>query len=843
MSISTYVSRILTEKLERHRVVVWYDVRRDFHDFISAFSAPNCYVVMASESRLKARREAEEIFKKINDSDKYTESQLNMLIYLPFTAPKSLEENLQNPFEVFARAGTVFGVSESERLDSIARQVWPDRVKQIDRLFAEGKPTITLLESIREGRSWPLLKQALGTQSVVDVVSFILCEQNVKSILDTVPGTQEELIRFLSEEINFTASNGRDWQSVRSDLITYILLSEFAFDLPSELPDALSGFTLAGEDKKDLVFKICEKMRGMDIYRDSYLSMAEKLESDLRLPNIMRDVEELGVRDTFAFEEKQYLNRLVKLIETGDLNGAQKIIGGRQKSVWRHRADRSQIWTVAERCLKFLSVCNDVSSSWKSDSHSVKAMIEAYTGNEGWFRLDGLQRLFEQSAAECVKADEISDLVELCRRRYREVADPIQEKLLSMVEQEGWPPDGFLRQTQIFNRFVAEPLERREKVAYFLGDALRYEMGRYLGENLIALGEVVTHAAASVLPATTACGMAALMPGADGAFLLESAPVDLTPSVEGRKLKASLDRMNLLKEKYGDRFSEMTLNDLLSVSPSKISARIGNADLLVVRVPDLDALPENLSLHQARKFMTGMLSDFYQAAVRLADAGFRFLVLSADHGHVLLPEIQPGDVVQAPPGEWVMSKRRCRVGQSLAQEPGTIVFKAEHVGIQGDVQEICIPKGFKVFSNVPGYFHEGLSLQECVIPVIVVHTAGKPQGQSKDESALISYKKDHFTNKVFSVTIAFNSLFTKTLRGKLEAFDGTGKNARVVGNVADCPARDDTTHEVIIEKGKPINVPIKINDDFEGPSIELRMTDPDTKVIWARLKLKNAVMD
>ena len=171
MSISKFVTNTLIEKLEQHRVVVWYDGQRDYIEFIKTFSAPNCRVVMACESRLKARREAEMIFKKINNSDHYAESQANLLVYLPFFPLGTLEDKLQDPFEVFARAGASYGFSESERLDSIARQVWPDRMEQINRLFAEGKPDIALLESLQEGRSWPLLNQSIGTQSIVDIVS------------------------------------------------------------------------------------------------------------------------------------------------------------------------------------------------------------------------------------------------------------------------------------------------------------------------------------------------------------------------------------------------------------------------------------------------------------------------------------------------------------------------------------------------------------------------------------------------------------------------------------------------------------------------------------------------
>ena len=82
-------------------------------------------------------------------------------------------------------------------------------------------------------------------------------------------------------------------------------------------------------------------------------------------------------------------------------------------------------------------------------------------------------------------------------------------------------------------------------VAFFLVDAMRYEMGRDLGTTLEAFGSVTVAAAATVLPTSTPCGMAALMPGADGAYTLVQDGADVSPSVGGRILRGSADRMRV----------------------------------------------------------------------------------------------------------------------------------------------------------------------------------------------------------------------------------------------------------------------------------------------------------
>src|SRR5207249_2406865 len=103
----------------------------------------------------------------------------------------------------------------------------------------------------------------------------------------------------------------------------------------------------------------------------------------------------------------------------------------------------------------------------------------------------------------------------------------------------------------------------------------------------------------------------------------------------------------------GDRFTDIALGELLSTSAEKLGKKMGSIELLVVRTQDIDALGENLNLYLARKLMSEMLGEFRRAAGRLASIGFQRLVFSADHGHVLIPEVLPGDVVAAPQGNWL----------------------------------------------------------------------------------------------------------------------------------------------------------------------------------------------
>ena len=845
MSVTSYLGKRLLDLLEEHRIVVWFDGEDTFRDLVTEFRASACKVVTASESTLHARREAEMIYRKMNESDNHAEARTNLLIYVPWGRGPTSEARQRDPFEVFALAGTAFGDNEAELLQSLARQAMPEQASEIDRLFAEGQPTLALLDGLESGQQWPLIREALETESAVEVVAQVLCREDRAACVGEVAGCQAEMLRLLEAMFGFTSPERvRAWKDILGHLGTYMLISEFAFDLPEPLPDSLSAVSRAEPAHKDRVLSVCERMRTSDQFRDGYIDLAGRVESELRLGEVTDGIENLGVLDTFAFEERQYLARLLALVQEESLSAARLILNGRRHSIWRYLPERALLWTVAERCGDFLETAATVERGWRGEASSTKSMVEAYAKPEGWAELDRRQRLFEQGAAGCADDDEILPLVEACRARYRSVALQIQERFLSLVRTEGWPPEGVLRHTQVFDRFVAPPLEEKQRVVFFLGDALRFEMGRDLGEALGDMGDVETTAVASVLPTTTPCGMAALMPGADGALSLVESGGDLVPAIGTRLLKESSDRMKLLKERYGDRFTDITLGDLLSTSVQRLGKKLGNTDLLVVRTQDIDALGEGPSLYLARKFMSEMLGEMRRAAGRLASLGYQHLVFSADHGHVLLPEVLPGDVVAAPPGSWLKSKRRCRLGSGLAATSGTIVLPADVVGIQGTPEEICVPVGFKVFSAGEGYFHEGLSLQECVVPAVVVRVKTTQTAQGNQEVS-IWYRSDHFTSRVIGLKLQYASggLFEESVRVKVQAYGGTAANAGVVGDAADCDARDESTHEVTLKPGVETAVPVLIEPDFDGPFVDIRVTDPVTGQIWARQKLKNALMD
>ncbi|HVC94152.1 MAG TPA: PglZ domain-containing protein [Pirellulales bacterium] len=844
MSVSGAVVRQLVDLLEEKRVVVWYDGERAFADLAARLHAPKCVVVNATGSVLAARREADHVFAALNASDGGELAGANLLVYVPRARAQSDDDRYHDPLEVFALAGASFGDKPSQTLASLARQAMPNHVVEIDRLFREGRPTLALLDDLKAGASYPVLDECLGTDAPLDVVAQVLCRKGTVEQIALAPGAGDELLRLVAEEFAYHPPAGAHRLEARlAPLGGYLLFSEFLFDLSQPPVPALAHLAVAPETCRERVFAVCDRMRRSDDTREGYLAMAERIEGEWRLKQHYQGVENLGQRDTFPFEERLYLQQVQAQATEARLSEARALVDQRRQSVWRNQGERAVLWKVAQRCCELLEAAASLGPRLLDPARPLAEHIAAYVDDvQGVWRLDRHQRLVEQGAASCADDDEIGPLVELARRRYGDLALQVQTRFLHAAARDGWPTPAITRQTQTFERYVAPALQLGRKVAYFLVDAMRYEMGRDLAAALDELGAAKVDVASGVLPATTPCGMAALLPGADSTWKLVEHAGTLVPSVADKLLPGSAERMNLLKQRFGDRFAEIRLGDVLSHKERRLRQDFGAADLVVVRTPEIDQLGEAASQYQARKHMTGVLGELVQATNRLEKLGFQRFVYAADHGHVLLHDLPPGDVVAPPPGRWLLTKRRSCLGTATGTASGVMVLKADKLGIVGPAADFAVATGFRVFVAGEGYFHEGLSLAECLVPVVCLDVTRRvPAGAERPELS-IRYRSKSFTSRVVGVKLWFNSLLDETAAVRIEAYDGTGPKAKIVGEVADCDARDPVTGLVTVARGRETPVPIRLGDDFHGKMIEVRAYEAATGAVLDRLTLDNGLM-
>ncbi|MDY6908914.1 MAG: hypothetical protein SWC40_03045 [Thermodesulfobacteriota bacterium] len=310
MKFTSFLHKKLIDLLGDRRIVVWYDAEGDFKSFAAEFSAPNCEVLSAETSVLKTRRRADEIYRLMNESENRAERDRCLLIYVPRRRGVTEEEKMKDPFELYAMAGAPFGDTEDQKIESLARQAMPGKADVISRLFREGKPDIALLDGLEKTQRWPLLNDVLRTETPAEIIAAALCNTAKAKEAAAKPGCVDELLRLLDTTVGFKpAGGGRDWNVLRTKAAEYIFFSEFVFDLPESVPDALSAVPRAGVEAKSMVYAACDRMRSDTGLRETYVELAQGIESELCLPDLMPKDFDPGERDTFPFEERRLLGR------------------------------------------------------------------------------------------------------------------------------------------------------------------------------------------------------------------------------------------------------------------------------------------------------------------------------------------------------------------------------------------------------------------------------------------------------------------------------------------------------------------------------------------------------
>jgi hypothetical protein len=164
----------------------------------------------------------------------------------------------------------------------------------------------------------------------------------------------------------------------------------------------------------------------------------------------------------------------------------------------------------------------------------------------------------------------------------------------------------------------------------------------------------------------------------------------------------------------------------------KVKDGIQSAQLILITSQEIDELGEADNMAQARLQIDGVLSQLRRGVRVLADHGIKTIVLVADHGHLFADEIGEDMKIEAPGGQVEDLHRRVWVGVGGNSEPSYLRTALASLGVESEF-DIATPWTFAVFKSKGGgraYFHGGLSPQELIVPVVVMHSAVKSSARS-----------------------------------------------------------------------------------------------------------------
>jgi hypothetical protein len=616
---------------------------------------------------------------------------------------------------------------------------------------------------------------------------------------------------------------------LRAITLRYVLAGEFRLDLSCEAPASLDSIAKPPTKAEEAaVREIARRLR--TAHGDAYVVIADRVEEELGLKNAAVPLGALGAIDTFRFEERMVLRHAGELVADRKFEGALVLVAEREHSFWLDRdVARKAQWEAVRRMAELGNAAVEVREAVGNISGDVVTWLNGYVTQDGpgWFRLDQAQRRLEAWVANLDEEPEERPLG-VVRRAYEDAVQVMAEGFTKALTKSAWTVPGALHQTHIFSEVVAS---RPKPVAYFLIDAMRFEMGVELAERLPKTSEVSVRAGVGALPSITPIGMAALMPGASASFSVVEDKAKLGVRIDGSFLPDLATRKKFAAARV-PKLVDLALDELLSLQPSKLAKKIEGAQVVVVRSQEIDHAGETGFTFQARQVMDTVIDNLARALGKLAKVGVEHAVVSSDHGHLFFANDRDESMrTDTPGGSTIELHRRCWIGRGGATPAGCVRVPASSLGYASDL-EFVFPPATAVFraGGDLAYHHGGPSLQELVIPVLTVRTkAGEASARSSTGPIEANGLPEAVTNRIFSVTFTYGK--KQMLLGAADIqvrplLMAAGKQVGAVGMAVDAQF-DRATGIVKLEPNRPVTIAFLLTDE-SAASLRVVVQDPTT---------------
>ncbi len=834
----TYIAASLVEKIRDRHVVVWYDSRAEFRPFIdelrgladlAAFSngqiemvhiqmlptALTCYA-----GSFFAVRFAVEPLVAADDPSP-------LLIYIPGVS----SDERRSPMLELEKGGTTYEPQLKRLARNVLRQFHTDGI--IDELLASDRLSyhdiVQLVENATNtGKQASVLKLVFPqARDNAALIAAWLATPSSDDMIDEKVATVE-LYKLIGSRLGLALDQSVRLTEARGRLLRYLLVGEFRSDLTGPVPVSVSMIAAAAS-KEQLSFlrDVIAVLRST--YPTCYIAHADRIETELSLANADIDALQLGTIDTFRFEERALLTRCDAILTRSQYNHALQLAADRSRNFWVDRDSLRQAqWHVCRLIAELGLGCETVRAELERASAKPADWLNAYACEGGWYRIDQLQRQLESWVADMDDEPVLAQALAHVRQLHDRLAQRMADGFTKALRAARWQVEGVRSQTQIFSQLVGSHIGSGP-VAYILVDALRFEMGQELAQQLAPLGELTCTPAIAALPSITKVGMAALLPGAASSFNVVEDRGKLAVRIDDAVLPELPNRQKFLKARV-PQMVDLELGELLGLSQKKLSTQIKEAALVVVRSQEIDSLGESGSTLLARQIMDTMIGNVARAVRKLAGAGVTQIIATADHGHLFALERGDDMKTENPGGQQVELHRRCWVGRGGSTPPGAVRINGAELGYATDL-DFIFPTGLGVFKASGGlvYHHGGLSLQELVVPVIQLRVPRKIVPQTTDATVIIGQVPNGLHTRTLGITLTLTgNLFTQDTPVRpilLAGSDQVGYAGMAFGGVL-----DRATGCVTLKPGVEVNVGMMLTRD-DCVSVRIVVQHPVTDAV------------
>jgi hypothetical protein len=673
-----------------------------------------------------------------------------------------------DPLEEIRQAAGIFSVPLPTLLrDALAGEIGGARLTELIRRC----PTLLSAEDALEGGADldPQLAAATGARDAESALAALLVGDLTDRVIED-QATLHGLVALAQTHLGVATFSADDPLAVRATLAQHVVLGEIACVLGDDAAQALNALwkPMNPAQRRHLA-SLVERL-GRPSSLAAWGVLADQASAGLRLDQLDWD-DRLATCDVSRCIDNLAFNEAARRL-VDDPAEARAIVARRiERSQWlrwrddwsgRALADLDAIRSVARLLL--------ATKEYPVPHAAGLGDVYAWYGDGAW-EVDRAQRLMEGSRYGLARPG-LDKAFTAARDAYIAWLDALLTVTNAAAAVD--PDPGLPRQADIYGKHIADS----GRVALVIADAMRLEIGHRLGELVrgVAHDPRVEFAVAAV-PTITRVGMANLLPAAANEGLELQIDADqIVVSVDGKAIRTVSDRTDAYKAVAG-RVEDHSLGDWSSLGDDVLADRVGQADLVVVRAQEIDAAGE-AGLAAVRWSQIDAAVDTLAILItRLANAGITKAVVTADHGFLALG--RPLDSSRSrplPTGRGVIEHGRAWIGTPATVPEGCKVLPLADFSIRS-AESLVLPDAMTVFGNAGGgFFHGGISPQEALVPVVVLHLAQPERSTAEYLTVKLSVPGGKISAEAFSIRIGLaGTLFASEVAVRITAADVSGE--------------------------------------------------------------------
>lgn len=707
--MSSRIAQALIKLFQRHRIVFWYDTKRELREDFESLSLPGIEKLHLTNNEYRIK------YQVLRE-----QPEQKFLLYREGPQPADLDNWM---LDVQLAHGEF-------RTDQVA--IWLSEL-ELGLEFSELAQThVEFFQANKRKDALKKLLKADDTASQIRLKMLAVCAVSeprmdtvVESLLQELADGQEEKVKligrcgldgFFWEQLTRCYGYQSDKPSIR-DFVIELFKSCYAMTAGNS--EEGSKIKLSGDA---LVF--LKRWKDSRQFEDCFEKLSDECADVLSIEQDLfkRDFRHLIELDYFRVVDLKIISDLVKAVSQRTVTNGDVSIWVRQRRQGHWYREFRHLYESIDYAAKFIRTLDDA----KLAMGSLAEAVQRYS--HYWFQIDQLYRKFVYHVSKSGQASLMGTLTDQIENLYTnnyllKLGNLFQGYVDAAAKWEALPVPS---QNRFFERWVKPFLRKDNKVCVVISDAMRYE----IGDELLSLIRQEDRYSAelepilSMLPSYTQLGMAALLPNSE---LTVADNETGTVLVDGQSSQGTANRTKILQNALSGRGAAIKFDEFMQLNRDDSRELLKANDALYIYHNRIDHAGDKMhSEGLAFEAAEQTLEDLIKLIKKLAAANATNILVTADHGFIYQHRaLEESDFssVDAKGDSILYRDRRFVLGKGLQPSPGLHSFSPEKLGLVGDI-EVLIPKSInrlRLKGSGSRFVHGGASLQEVVVPVLKIN--------------------------------------------------------------------------------------------------------------------------